>query len=154
MDTVDTVIDTLDRFYCANVVTALWADAVANRLSGSAVFLLGTEELEELAGSARAASKKLADRIGDLGGAVTADPRDLIDRLPAGLGFTLPDCSDPLSISAEGYRQLTALTEAYQQFLNDIRGRDDISFHLVLKLLAIDTHRKADIEAVLTAKGD
>ena len=25
MDTVDTVIDTLDRFYCANVVTALWA---------------------------------------------------------------------------------------------------------------------------------
>jgi ferritin-like protein len=151
---VDTIIDTLDRFYCANVVTALWADAVANRISGSAVFLLGADELIETADSARAASKKLADRIADLGGAITADPRDLIDRLPAGLGFTLPDCSDALSISAEGHRQLSALTEAYQQFLNEIRGRDDLSFHLVLKLLATDTHRKADLEAVLDTKGE
>ena len=57
----DDTIKALDSFYCANVVTALWADAVANRLSGSAVFLLGSEELEEIAESARAASKKLAD---------------------------------------------------------------------------------------------
>jgi ferritin-like protein len=147
------IIKALDSFYCANVVTVLWADAVANRLSGSAVFLLGSEELAEIAESARAASKKLADRIGDLGGAVTADPRELIDRSPGDLGFVLPDCSDAISISTYGLRQLTMLTDAYQDFLDQVRGRDDISFHLVLKLLAAETHRMAGIEAVLAKEG-
>src|SRR5258708_14961511 len=40
------VIDPLDRFYCHNVVVALWADAVANRLhaapSSCLVFYLPT----------------------------------------------------------------------------------------------------------------
>lgn len=145
----DDTIKALDSFYCANVVMALWADAVANRLTGSAVFLIGSEEFEEIADNSRAAARKLADRIGDLGGEITANPRDLVDRLPGDLEFTIPDCSDPIAISAEGVRQLTALTEAYQQFLNQVRGSDDISFHLVLKLLAAETHRKADIEAAL-----
>jgi ferritin-like protein len=143
------IINALDSFYCANVVTALWADAVANRLSGPAVFLLGSEEMEELAGNARAASKKLADRIGDLGGAVTGDPRELMGALPKGMDFILPDCSDALAISSVGLEQVTLLTEAYQKFLDQVRGSDDISFHLVLKLLAAETHRKAGIEAVL-----
>jgi hypothetical protein len=143
------IIRALDSFYCANVVTALWADAVGNRLSGPAVFLLGSEEMEELAGNARSASKKLADRIGDLGGAVTGDPRDLMLRLPKGMDFILPDCSDPLAISSVGLGQVTLLTDAYQQFLDQVRGSDDISFHLVLKLLAAEVHRKAGIEAVL-----
>jgi hypothetical protein len=79
-DTATTeIIDTLDSFYCYNVIAALWADAVINRLEGLAIFLLG-DKLAEIADRARAAARRLADRIGDLGGAITADPRQLLDR--------------------------------------------------------------------------
>ena len=44
----DDVIDALDSFYCHNVVVALWADAVANRLEGSAIYLL-SDEIPEVA---------------------------------------------------------------------------------------------------------
>jgi hypothetical protein len=88
-DTATTeIIDTLDSFYCYNVTAALWADAVSNRLEGLAIFLLG-DELAEIADRARAAARRLADRIGDLGGAITADPRQLLDRsIP--VEFALP----------------------------------------------------------------
>ena len=67
------VMDALDSFYCHNVIAALWADAVANRLEGMAIYLL-SDEIPEVAEHARAAARRLADRIGDLGGAITADP--------------------------------------------------------------------------------
>src|ERR1700728_1484213 len=90
-------IEALDSFYCHNVVAALWADAVANRLEGMAIYLL-TDELAEVADHARKAAARLANRIGDLGGAITADPRQLLDQAPGEAEFTIPDCSDPRAI--------------------------------------------------------
>ncbi len=103
--TTQELIDDLDSFYCHNHLVALWADAVANRLEGLAIYLL-SDELPEVAEHARAAARRLADRIGDLGGAVTADPRQLIDRAPGGNEFTIPDCSDP---RAETHRRADVL---------------------------------------------
>lgn len=40
---VEDVSDALDSFYCHNHVVALWADAVANRLEGLAIYLLSDE---------------------------------------------------------------------------------------------------------------
>jgi hypothetical protein len=40
---VQDVIETLDSFYCHNVLVGLWADAVANRLEGMAIYLLSDE---------------------------------------------------------------------------------------------------------------
>ena len=57
-----------------------------------------SDELPEVADHARAAARRLAGRIGDLGGAVTGDPRRLIDRAPGDKEFTIPDCSDPRAI--------------------------------------------------------
>ena len=76
------IIDALGSFYCYNITAALWADMVINRLEGLAIFLLGGE-LAEIADRARGVARRLADRIGDLGGAITADPRQLLDRSPA-----------------------------------------------------------------------
>lgn len=72
------MVDALDSFYCHNAVVALWADAVANRLEGTAIYLL-SDEIPEVADQARAAARLLADRIGDLGGAVTGDPQAFLD---------------------------------------------------------------------------
>jgi len=145
---VEDVIDALDSFYCHNVVVALWADAVANRLEGPAIYLL-SDEIPEVAEHARAAAARLADRIGDLGGAVTADPRQLIDRAPGENEFTIPDCSDPRAITSYALQRLNIIIAAYQDFLDKIRGHDDVSFALVVALLAAETHRRADVKAAL-----
>ena len=150
-DTATTgIMGTLDSFYCYNVTAALWADAVINRLEGLAIFLLG-DELAEVADRARAAARRLADRIGDLGGAITADPRQLLDRsIP--VEFALPDCSDVASIGEYALKRLNTIIDAYEAFLNRVRGTDDLSFHLVLDLLAAETHQRADLQAALAQR--
>jgi ferritin-like protein len=145
------VIDDLDSFYCHNVVASLWADAVANRLEGMAIYLL-SDELPEVAEHARAAARRLADRIGDLGGAVTADPRELLDRAPGDTEFTIPDCSDPGAIAGYALGRLDVIIAAYQAFLDRVRGRDDVSFALVVGLLAAEAHRRADVTAALAGR--
>ncbi len=142
------VIEALDSFYCHNVVVSLWVDAVANRLEGMAIYLL-SDELQEVADYARGAARRLADRIGDLGGAITADPRQLIDRAPGDEGFTIPDCSDPRAITGYALQRLNVIISAYQAFLDRVRARDDVSFALVVGLLDAETHRRADVEAAL-----
>jgi ferritin-like protein len=142
------VTGTLDSFYCHNLVVAIWADAVANRLEGMAIYLL-SDELAEVAEHAREAAGRLADRIGDLDGAVTADPRQLIDRAPGDIEYTIPDCSDPRAIVSYAVQRLDIIIAAYQAFLDTIRGRDDVSFALVVDLLAAETHRRADARAAL-----
>jgi ferritin-like protein len=142
------VIDALDSFYCHNVVAGLWADAVANRLEGPAIYLL-SDELPEVAEHARQAAARLANRIGDLGGAITADPRQLLDRAPGSYEFAIPDCADPRAITSYALQRLDVVIAAYQAFLDQIRGRDDVSFALVVGLLAAETHRRADVAAAL-----
>ena len=121
---------------------------MANRLEGTALYLLG-DELREVADHARGAARRLADRIGDLGGAITADPRQLIDRAPGEREFTIPDCSDPRAIVTYALRRLNVIISAYEAFLDGVRARDDVSFALVVDLLAAETHRRADVVAAL-----
>ena len=149
---VHDVIDALDGFYCHNVIAALWADAVVNRLEGMAVYLL-SDEIGEVAEQARAAARRLAGRIGDLGGAITADPRQLLDRAPGNYEFTIPDCADPRAVTSYALQRLDVIIAAYQAFLDQIRGRDDVSFALVVGLLAAETHRRADVAAALAGPG-
>ena len=147
----ESVIDALDSFYCHNVVVSLWADAVVNRLEGMAIYLL-SDEIPEVAEHARAAAAALADRVGDLGGAITADPRQLLDRAPGSYDYAIPDCSDPAAIARYALDRLNTIIDAYQNFLDKTRGRDDVSFALVVKLLAAETHRRADVIAALAGQ--
>ena len=148
---IKAVIDALDSFYCHNVIVSLWADAVANRLEGLAIYLL-SDELPEVAEHARKAAARLADRIGDLGGAITADPRQFLDHAPGNYEFTIPDCSDPRAIASYALQRLDVIIAAYQAFLDKIRGRDDVSFALVVGLLATETHRRADVVSALAVQ--
>ena len=145
------IIRRLDGFYCYNVTVSLWADAVANRLEGAALYLLA-DELAEVAHDARAAGTKLAARIGDLGGAVTAHPGELADRSPG--DFMVPaNCADPAAILAVAAPNLATIIDAYDDFLDLALGKDHVSHHLVTKLLGQETHRLADLEAAQAADG-
>jgi ferritin-like protein len=145
---VQDMIGALDSCYCHNVVVAPWADAVANRLEGLAIYLL-SDELPEVAEYARAAARRLAGRIGDLGGAITADPRQLIDHAPGDNEFAIPDRSGPRAITGYALQRLDVIIAAYQAFLDTVRGRDDVSFAVVVDLLGAETHRRADVMAAL-----
>jgi ferritin-like protein len=147
----DDVIDALDGFYCHNIVVSLWTDAVANRLEGMAIYLL-SDELPEVSEHARGAAARLAERIGDLGGGITGDPRQLLDRAPGDYEFTIPDCSNPRAILSYAAERIDLIIGAYQAFLDRVRGRDDVSFALVVGLLAAETHRRADITAALAGQ--
>ena len=46
-------------------------------------------------------------------------------------------------------QRVNVIIAAYQDFLDQVRGRDDVSFALVVGLLAVEAHRRADIEAAL-----
>jgi len=67
------VIGALDSFYCHNVIVGLWAEAVANRLEGMAIYLL-SDELPEVAEHARAAARA----AWPTGSATSAAPSPLI----------------------------------------------------------------------------
>jgi hypothetical protein len=82
---------------------------------------------------------------------VAKQPRQLLDRAP-GTEFTIPDCSDPRAITSYALQRLNVIIAAYQDFLDQVRGRDDVSFALVVGLLAAEAHRRADIEAALASQ--
>src|SRR4028118_347228 len=82
---VEEIVDTLDSYYCYNLVVMHFSHALRNRLEGQAAFLLG-DELEENAEQGLKAAKKLADRIGDLGGGGRGGPRAGGRRTPVGAG--------------------------------------------------------------------
>jgi hypothetical protein len=47
---------------------------------------------------------------------------------------------------------LDVIIAAYQEFLDKVRGRDEVSFALVVGLLAAETHRRADVQAALAGQ--
>ena len=65
------VVQRLASFYTYSTVVVQFCYVMKNRLEGQTSFLLGYE-LEEVAEEALEATKRLADRIRELGGAVTA----------------------------------------------------------------------------------
>ena len=93
---VEEIVDRLDSYYCYNLVVMHFSYALHNRLEGQAAFLLGNE-LEENAEQSHKAARKLADRIGDLGGAVSADPTLFVERSPLA-EFSLPASNSEVGI--------------------------------------------------------
>ena len=139
---------TLDSFYCYHLSVMHWTHAVANRLEGQALFLLGDETAEVAAESLEKAGK-LADRVAELGGAITADPTDFVARSPIEQ-FSLPgDFGDPATIVGYALEQVRVIISAYSDFLDRVRGKDELTYHLVLRLLASEVSREDEMEGVL-----
>ena len=145
---VEEIVDTLDSYYCYNLVVMHFSHALRNRLEGQAAFLLG-DELEENAEQGLKAAKKLADRIGDLGGVVSADPTQFVERSPLE-EFSLPGSNSEVGVIL-GFvlERIRMIIGEYGAFLERVRGRDEISHLLVLDLLKEQVARESEIEAAL-----
>jgi len=145
---VEEIVEALDGFYCYNLVVMHFCYALENRLEGQASFLLGGE-LEEVAEESLKTAKKLADRIGELDGAVTADPARLVERSPLD-EFSLPDSNSEVGIIlSHVLKRVRLIISEYGAFLERAKGRDEISHLLVLGLLSEQVARESEIEAAL-----
>ncbi len=142
-------VEALDGCYCYNLVVFHYTRALENRLEGQASILLGHELEEHAAGPSLEAAKRLADRIGELGGAVTADPTHLVQNSPLG-EFSMPESTRDVGvILGHALGQIRTIIGEYGAFLERVRGRDEISHRLVLDLLEEQVTLESEIEAAL-----
>jgi ferritin-like protein len=143
------VADELDRLYCYEQVVVHWCMGVENRLIGFASFILG-EELRKVAADARAVGDQLAARIAQLGGEITADPREFVDRASIE-ELRLPrDYSDVEEILSLAIRYERTATADYHNLLSGLRDYDVITHRLLAEILAAKLAREDELEAALT----
>ena len=142
------VINKLDSFYAYEMLAMHFNLAVHNRLEGQAAIVLDemlTEKAEESLGHA----KKLAERIAQIGGAVTGDPSRFVDVSPIERFSLPPSNSDVGAILSYILEQVRLGIRAYSEFLDGIREKDAVTYFEVLEVLKSHIKNEADIVAVL-----
>lgn len=140
--------DELDALHAYELVTALWCRAVENRVAGPALYFL-PDELRERADTALEHASLLAARVAQLGGAVTANPAQLLQRARL-KGFELPaDSTDVGSVVRLALAYQRFGIEAYAETLQRVAGHDVVSAKLVTEILTRAVAREDGMEASL-----
>jgi ferritin-like protein len=141
--------DELDGLYCYEQVVVHWCKAVENRLIGMATFVL-PDELTEVADEANEVAERLAARIAQLGGEITADPTDFVTRSPID-EFRIPDdFGDVVAILTTALDYQRHLIGVYGELLDIVGGADAVTHRLLTKILAGKIAREDELEAVVT----
>jgi len=95
----------------------------------------------------------LADRVAELDGPITGDPIKLVElsRLDR---FELPaDTADPAAITDYTLERVRGLIGAYAEALDRTRGADELTHHLLLKLVRRQLETEAELEGLATPRG-
>jgi ferritin-like protein len=143
------VADELDRLYCYEQVVAHWCTGVENRLIGFASFVLG-DELRKVAAEASRVGEQLAARIAQLGGEITADPTEFVERASIE-ELRLPrDYSDVEEILTVAIDYERSVITDYHNLLSGLRDYDVITHRLLTEILAGKLAREDELEAALT----
>ena len=142
------VINKLDSFYAYEMLAMHFNLAVHNRLEGQAAVVLD-EVLDQKAEESLRNAKTLAERIAQLGGAVTGDPTRFVDVSPIERFSLPPSNTDVGKILSYVLEQVRLGIRAYGEFLEGIRDKDDVTYIEVWGLLKSHIKNEADIEAVL-----
>lgn len=137
------VADILDRLYCYHLMMIQWSIAVGSRLTDSPQVLL--EDLHRDARAHLEAAIRLASRVAELGGTVTADPSDIAYRAPIDT-VELPDNpADKHHTLVQLHRLTTAAITAYSVLLEAVRESDPASRQVVELLLAVAVDRATEL---------
>jgi ferritin-like protein len=137
------VADHLDRLYCYHLMMVQWSIAVGSRLSESPQLLLA--DFHRDAHTHLEAAIRLANRVAELNGTVTADPSDIAYRAPIDT-VELPDNpTDTHRTLVQLHRLTTAAITAYSALLETIRESDPASGQVVELLLAVAVDRATDL---------
>lgn len=142
------IVDGLDRLYCYHMAGLCWSLAMEVRLEGQALFLL-SDELKAVADEHLGAARALAQRISELGEAITADPTHFLEHSPLD-EMSTPKPSDIEAILRYALTQVRTALRSYGQLLDRTRGSDDLTHRLLVKLARQQASRETDLEGALT----
>jgi bacterioferritin len=145
---IQEIIDALDSFQAQSWVVVHFSLTLKNRLEGQAAFLL-SKELEDKAEESMKHTKKLAERIAELGGTETGDPTEFV-MLSTLKRFSMPSSnSDVNVILSYILEQEQTIIRAYGEFLHRIRDKDDVTYHVLREILEDEVRRESEIESIL-----
>jgi bacterioferritin len=126
-----------------------WIEEQAGRTN----CLLLSKELEEKAQESMKHAKKIAKRIAELGGVQTADPTEFVMLSPL-KRFSMPRSnSDVNEILSFILKLEQSIIKTYGNFLNRIRDKDYITYHVLREILEDEVKRESETEPVLTVYG-
>jgi ferritin-like protein len=108
------------------------------------------DELAEQEETARKTGQKLAARIAQLGGAITADPTEFASRAPIAALELPPDDGDLSGILQIALANERLVIARYAELARRVRDADPVTHRLLLDILAAKLAREDEIEAVLT----
>ena len=150
---IQEIIDALDSFHAQSWVVVHFSLGLKNRLEGQAAAFLLSKELEDKAQESMKHAKKLAERVAELGGTETADPTEFVMLSPL-KRFSMPSSnSDVNGILSFILKLEQSIIKTYGDFLDRIRDKDDITYHVLREILEDEVKRESEIESVLTAGG-
>jgi ferritin-like protein len=144
------IADDLDRLYCYEQVAIHWARAVDNRLSGLAEILI-EEPLHEHVAMAEGHASRLASRVAQLGGAITADPTRFVERSQVASVDMPDDTSDPGPVLAYPLAQEQKIIARYGELVERFRDADPVTERLLVSILADKVAEEDEIESGLSA---
>lgn len=142
--------DDLDRLYCFEQASIHWARAVENRLTGLAAFVLG-EPLRAHVALAESHAKRLVARIAQLGGAITPDPTQFLERSPLATVQIPHDTSDPSAVPRYALAQQQQAIDSYGQLLDRTRGLDAVTERLLSSILTDKVAQEDEIESAVAS---
>jgi bacterioferritin len=149
---VQEIIDALDSFHAQSWVVVHFSLALKNRLEGQAAFLL-SKELENKAQESIKHAKKLAERIAELGGTETGDPTEFVMLSPL-KRFSMPSSTSDIKVILYYIlEQEQAIIRKYGDFMIKLRDKDDLTYHLLRKILEGEIRHESEIEAVVINSG-
>jgi bacterioferritin len=126
-----------------------WIEEQAGRTN----CLLLSKELEEKAQESMKHAKKIAKRIAELGGVQTADPTEFVMLSPL-KRFSMPRSnSDVNEILSFILKLEQSIIKTYGNFLNRIRDKDYITYHVLREILEDEVKSESETESVLTVYG-
>jgi bacterioferritin len=142
------VISALDKYHAQSWVIVHFSLGLKNRLEGEAAFLL-SKELEGKAEESTKHAKKLAERIAQLGGNETADPREFVELSPL-KKFAMPkSTSDVKEILSYILELEQSIIRVYGEFLYKVRNKDDLTYYIIREIVEDEIRRESEIESAL-----
>jgi bacterioferritin len=105
------------------------------------------KELAEHAQEELGHAEKLTERMIQLGGAPLLKPEDLMKE--SNCGYDAPTDSDTKKLVAQNIKGEQCAIAVYKKLLDFVRGQDDITYQLVLGILADEVEHEEDLQALL-----
>jgi bacterioferritin len=104
------------------------------------------EELEEHAGEELEHAGKLVERMTQLGGTPLLNPEDWMKE--SNCGYDAPSDPSTVALLDQNIKGEQCAIAVYKKILDFVRGKDDITYHLILDILSDEVEHEEDLQAI------